>query len=175
MTRDEFLQIDTWDELFSFAVNNELYDEIGGYYSSEELEDRINNELATYIQNHGWRDVRDVLSDIPDIDEDTYYRENDYFEFYEADDDDFDYIKNEILESFDEWDEPEEEFYIDEEALLDDADLDFDFDEPPVEEEPFTLNELFSSCNSGLKQMTIAKIEEEKASDDAFADFIKIK
>lgn len=174
MTRVEFLGIETWEELLDFARENELWDEIDGYFlGRRKVDEYIEEQLPQFVREHDWYAVLAVLSEIPVLEADTCYRESGWLEFYEADDEDFQSVKNEILDNFEDWDD---EYDDEPDGFVFDEDWDVEDEESYEEEEtsvdePFTLTELFTACNSGLKHMSVISHEENEEIEAAIADF----
>lgn len=107
MTRSEFIEeITTFDELYSFCCDNNY----AGIFLNHDIYPRADVDylLDDYIKNGGWeswKEVKNVLEDIPDTD--WYIRDYWSDEYEEASDSDFDDLKEEVLEIGDEneiWD-----------------------------------------------------------------------
>lgn len=118
MTRTEFNEIDTWNDLMNFLYEENLVDEYAEGIYCEETRDEI---LEDYLRdsNMTWRDLYRFLSDVPEGYD--YYNCYDYVEGVglEDGDADFEYIRDRILADFDgfedeELDEIEEEEEIEE-------------------------------------------------------------
>lgn len=175
MTRQEFIDdITTWSELRNFCWDTgcSICDDV---YDDEDKDSYFNERLRDMAHDaDDWRDLKSQLDDIPDGYD--YYIQDDYGEWYEADDDEFDRHKDDVLEWGDdrgEWDDDEEEDeedYDEEPAPEEDTE-----DEEPVEEEDVSIAELFTTCNSKLQKIdadteAAAKAAEEEA-EEAFNDF----
>lgn len=109
MTRNEFLDdVTDFAELKDFCDNEGIYicdGVMDGEYFDEIILDRIRER--GYFDT--WQEVYRFLRDLPDGA--AYYIENDYGEINEATDDDFEELKQQVLEYMDERDrwEPEDE------------------------------------------------------------------
>ena len=121
MTRDEFLDLEDWDDLVNFCYENNLYicDDV---YSNSQKDDYINDNLVEWARNSTWRELYERLGDIPDSAD--WYILDDYGDFCEASDDEFDDYKQNILDEADErglFDDDEEEYEEDsiEDYMLD--------------------------------------------------------
>lgn len=158
MTRQEFIDdVTYWSDLIDFCCNEGI-SFCENVYNEEGFDDYIGDELEERARNYDWHDIRSWLNDLPDRYE--YYIRNDNGEWYPADDDDFDSMKEDVLnymdggDYWDEYDEEEEpEEHIDPE------------DEVPVGEEDMTFAELFTICSSQVQKLENAKIEDEIATE----------
>lgn len=168
MTRQQFLEeIEEWGELIDFCYEegcdlcDNIYDEDG--------KDNFYNDLLVDMASDAdnWQDLSRRLSYIPE-DDDYYILDEFYGDMRTADYDDFQEIKNQVLEWGDYreiWDEdcdehPEEledsEELVEEE--INDEDQDIETLPPDV---------LFTS---GAEMLTVIKsIEKTKASEEAYA------
>lgn len=173
MTRAEFIEnINTWEELLQFADNNELYDEVSNIYTSDTLNDYVNRELYDFVREYDWIQVLNTLDNIPRYP--GYFREDSWLEFEEVDDEDFDQIKEDILNAMDGYWDEEDEDEDDEESGFDEDSFPKDEEETPVEEEPFSLGELFSLCNSGLQAIRAEVNAEISEMNEAFNQFVSL-
>ena len=120
MTRSEFIEeITTFDELYGFCLDNN-YEEI---FFNNDICPRADVDylLDDYIKNGGWeswKEVKNVLEDIPDTD--WYIRDYWSGEYEEASNSDLDDLKEKVLEAGDEdeiWDP--EDINVCESDLLD--------------------------------------------------------
>lgn len=170
MTRREFIEnVNTWDALMDFAGENECYDEVSVVFDAEALDNYIDRELPDYIREYTWRDVYRTLSYVPTrLRPGEYVREASWLEFEEVTDEDFDEIKNAILNTMEGyWDEDEEEEYdYDEDSSEDDDEF--------VADEPFSITELFSACNSGLKMINIKTVAAITDENEAFNRLVSV-
>lgn len=177
MTREEYEDISTYGELFDLA------DEIGNETILEDVmsSDQYNEDIDEYYlgdwaNNNSWRQLRDILNDLPEG-YDWYYRD-DYGEFYGTNDGDehFYYLKDEFFnfmidndlfdddESEEADDEPNnEEFSGDEEGH---ADLygvrigDSEKADTKLIEESSEILEFFTTWQSGFKKREEFVIDE---------------
>lgn len=117
MTRNEFLEdVTDFGELKDFCDNEGIYvcdGVMDGEYFDEIIMDRI--QERGYFDT--WQEVYRFLRDLPDGA--AYYIENDYGEINEATDDDFEELKQEVLEYMDERDRWEPEGEDDEDDTAD--------------------------------------------------------
>ena len=158
LTRNYFLDYVTdWSELIELCQD----------YNCDICEDIIDDDtLDEYVDSdisgcdYGWRSLRDYLSDIPtDYD---YYRCDGSFDYVGLDDGDFEDYKSRVLDWMDEddlWDadgEPEEP------------------EEPPVEEEDFSVSVLMSMCGSELITIRQAAERQKKELDDNMATLFTV-
>lgn len=171
MTRQEFIDgVTSLHELIDFCYEENL-DYCDDVYSEESYNGRIEDELEERARNDSWQDVRDWLYYLPDRCD--YYIRDNYGDWSEANDDDFENTKNEILELYDDndyWDEDEEEEEIEE---YHDPE-----DEIPVEDEDVSFDELFTTCNSKVQKIvddktTDTAAEEETIDFDAFFALVR--
>ena len=97
MTRDEFIQnVTTWSELRSFCYDYEC-SVCSEVYSQDELDDYFNERLVDMARDASdWSDLLESLEDIPTGA--SYYIRDDDGDFSEADESDFDDLKDEVLE-----------------------------------------------------------------------------
>lgn len=164
MTRNEFIEeICSWDDLINFCYDNGC-DHCDDVFDEEARDELLNERLQDKAKRVDcWQDLLDWLKDISTGFD--CYREADYFDFPPLDEDDFNDYKDDVLDWADDndiWDE-EEEADEDEEppiASNNDEDTDDDFF---AGEEPISIGELMSACNSQIQQI----IKEEKKKDMA--------
>ncbi len=133
MTRNEFIEdITDFGDLKNFCCDERIYIcdcVMDGEYFDEIIMDRIRER--GYFDT--WQEVYRFLHDLPDGA--AYYIENDYGEISEATEDDFEELKQQVLEHMDEhgeW-EPEDEDTFEEDAVDDDEEI--DVDKPAAEED----------------------------------------
>lgn len=166
MTRREFIEdVTTWCELIDFCNDEGCEEYVENIYYEDSYDDAIDSQLADMVRDRSWQDVLSWLQDLPSGYD--YYIQDDY-EWREADDDDFDSIKNDVLEYMDDgdwWDEDEEEEEpVDEYEEPDDTE--------PVEEEDVSFADLFSTCNSKVQKIKSEAeanaAAEEEAEETAF-------
>ena len=145
MTRTEFQEdVTSWWDLVDFCRENDCYycDDI---YDDDSKDDYINSMLSDMARNADcWRDLLDTLEAVPTGYD--FYRKNEYDEFYEADDDDFDSYKQDVLEWGDDndvWDPDEEDAEDDEEPEMSEGTSE---DEP--DEDTPSLGDFFALCLS---------------------------
>ena len=144
MTRNDFLNdVTEWWELLDFC-SDEGCNICEDIIDSDQLDEYVEEDIRD--TNYSWRDIRDSLSEIP-----TgygYYRMNGSFDYDGMDENDFDSYKEDVLEWGDNngvWeDEPDEEDDFDTDAMFNEEDS--EPDEPPVEEEDFSIGELMGFC-----------------------------
>ena len=119
MTRREFIdEITRFYELRDFCNENDIYtcDE---YFDSDDLDDEVDNDMRDC--DYGWRDLRDSLNSI-ETGYDFYKREG-YLYYEGCTDEDFENLKEDVLEVMDErgaWDYDEDDEYEDDEDTDDD-------------------------------------------------------
>lgn len=161
MTRREFIEeVTSWYELKNFC-DEEQIDFCDNVYSDSEKDDYIDERLDEIITGSSWQDVYGVLDDIPTGYE--YYFIEDVYDIRAAYDSDFDRLKQEVLEYYDNneyWDEEEEEpVYVDGD----------DYEEPDefVADTSVALDDFFASSADDLTKITSeAKANEAKANAD---------
>lgn len=167
MTRMEFIEeVTEWHELIDLCQD----------YGCDVCDDVIDDDtLDEYVEsdisNNGcaWRDLRDYLSDIPTGY--NYYRCDGVFDYVGLGDEEFEDYKSSVLDWMDAddlWNDEDDE---DEEGF----DFDSDFfssgepdepEEPPVEEEDFSVSALISMCGSELITIQQAVERQKKKPDD---------
>lgn len=157
MTRQEFIDgITDWLELIDFCRDENCEDIIDDVYDSESYNEEIDYSLQERVHHQSWYGIWEWLDSLP-IEHDYYIQDRDG-DWYGADDDDFDALKDEVIEYMDDeglWDD-EEEVY---EENIDPEDV------TPVEEEDVPLTELFDTCNSEIQ-----KIENDRISNAIAAE-----
>ena len=165
MTRGDFIaNVDYFGELIAFCCDYgcTYCDDV---FSDDSRDDYINEILVDMAADvSGWRNLRDILSDIPTGYD--WYRRDDWGEWDTLDDDDFESYKNDVLEWADSaavWEDDEDE----EEALFDEDEDDFF-----VNEEPISVGELMTVCSSQLQSIGDKAKAEEAANDEAFDVFV---
>ena len=144
MYRQEFIDnVTTWSELLDFCYDEDcnICDDI---YPAEERDDYIDNyQITDWVRCNCWREVLDILKDIPDGCD--YYQRCDG-DWYDVDEYLFDEKKQDVLAWMDEGDWWEDDTHEDE------ADEDED-DLRPIETEDISLMDLLISCNNKLKMI----------------------
>lgn len=163
MTRQEFIDdVTTWSDLLGFCDDYDC-SVCEDVYTEENKDDRLNDNLVGMARNaNNWEELLVTLSDIPTGYD--YYIRNGYDEFRQADDDDFDAYKDDVLEWMDDrayWDEYDEE--EEPEEYLDPE------DEVPVEKENVSFAELFTACSSQVQKLESNKIEDAAVAERAEA------
>lgn len=160
MTREDFIEnIQSWEDLISFCSDYGC-DYCEDVYDDDQMDDYINETLVDMARNSdGWRDLRNMLNDIPTGYD--YYIRDEYDEFREADDDEFEDYKSSVLEWGDDgdvWDEDEEEDYYDDEDEEPAPTLrstgESNNEEEDVVEEGCSLKELFESGVDSLRALS---------------------
>lgn len=110
MRREEYInEINDMSSLYDFLINEELYDYYDGLFDQEGLDDWLNEEFLEDLRYNNWRDVYSRMSDVPDGYD--WYRV-DGGDVYGIDYDDFENLKQEVLEHCDSnemWDDEEDE------------------------------------------------------------------
>lgn len=170
MTRSYFLDyVNDWDELIELCREHDC-DICDDIIDDDALDDYVNSDIA--CSGYGWRALRDYLADIPTGYD--YYRCDGTFDYEGLDDSDFEDYKSRVLDWMDEndlWDAEEDEEGEDEEF---DPDCDFfspsepdEPEDPPVEEEDFSVTDLITMCGSELLTIRQAAERHKKELDDA--------
>lgn len=173
MTRNEFLEsVNDWWELKDFCS------EIGCEHcdciiDDDGLDEEIEYALGEYLRDYNWREIRDMLDDIPTGYD--WYRCDGSFDYVGLDDDDFDSYKDDVLDWADDhdvWDEDEDdEEYFDEESN----------EEEVIEEEPdehfeeadFSVTDLMGMCSVTLVTIqtdNLRRLQEENAAFNRLMD-----
>lgn len=144
MTRQEFIdRVNDFEDLLYFCSNESLENDLDWYYDiygSDEMSERVEEDITEALNSNYWYDIRDMLNYIPDT--------GDYFErgdtlAYNCIDNDFDQFKDDVLRCADArglWEEDEAES---ETEVLTDT----DYDPLLVIDEPFSIEELLFSTN----------------------------
>lgn len=159
MTREDFIEnIQSWEDLINFCSDYGC-DYCEDVYDDDQMDDYINETLVDMARNSdGWRDLRNMLNDIPTGYD--YYIRDEYDEFREADDDEFEDYKSSVIEwgdNGDVWDEDEEEDYYDdedEEPAPSMSTSESNNEEEDVVEEGCSLQELFESGVDSLRALS---------------------
>lgn len=179
MTRDEFLEIDSWSDLLYFCSNEgcSICDDI---CHEDDRDDYINECLTDMARDaYDWKDLRDTLDNINTGWD--YYRRDEYDgEWIGLDGDDFGEYLNDVLEWGDEeevWDEPDED--EDEDAnfaqpidpyAYSAEEAEEEFDPWCEEDEEISYTSLFESCVETFECINQRKADE--AREEAL-DFIQ--
>lgn len=166
MTRNYFLDYVTdWSELIEFCREQDC-DVCEDIIDEDELDEYVDSDISN--TDYGWRRIRDFLDEIPTGYD--YYRYDGTFDYVGLDAADFEDYKNRVLDWMDSDDlwEPEEG-----EDEGEDFDPDYDFfspgeeepktdepEEPPVEEEDFSVSDLMCMCSAEL--VTIRQVMEQR-------------
>lgn len=149
MRRSEFDETDIgWSDAIDIAYA-EGWDGFDEIYSDEARDESINESLSADVDDFNWTEIRDFLNNIPGG-YDLYRRDNVY-EWVGLGDDDLECYVEEFLswmDDYDRWEPEDDEDDADDEQFESDVDP----DEPDIEQEDFTVAELFVAC-------TIEKIE----------------
>lgn len=145
MTRDEFIQnVTTWSELRSFCYDYEC-SVCSEVYSQDELDDYFNERLVDMARDASdWSNLLESLEDIPTGA--SYYIRDDDGDFSEADESDFDDLKDEVLE------------WADYEEVFDDCDEDEEDYDDEEEPEPFVEEDPDDRYEVGNEEMSIAEL-----------------
>lgn len=170
MTRNYFLEnYNTFSDLID--INSEYgicaCDDL---YSYEDVLNYIRDEIHDLLREVNWDHAGNILASIPTDCE--WYISEGWFEFREANDDDFVYIKNDILEYMD------ENGYWDEEELMDE-----DFNTFPLEDEEETPDEFEIDLSLSFDDFFVTSSEEtgkilenihaeNEATEQSFESFI---
>lgn len=166
MTRSYFVDYVTdWDELLELCrdYDCDICDDI---IDDDQLDDYVDADIEN--TRRGWRDIRDYLNDIPTGYD--HYRCDGEFDYVALDNDgDFEDYKSRIFDWMDENDlwEPEEDEEYDEEdeESYDDVVSPSEPEEPAVEEEDFSVNDLMSMCGAELVTIYQVMQRREKTKD----------
>lgn len=163
MTRSYFLDYVTdWYELIDLCRDYDC-DICEDIIDDDQLDDYVLEDINN--SERSWRDIRDFLSDIPTGYE--YYRCDGTFDYVGLDESDFEDYKSRVLDWMDEdslWDAEEED---EDEGDFDPNEVDFfspgpesEPEEPPVEEEDFSVSELMCMCSAEL--VAICQVTEQQ-------------
>ena len=111
MTRQEFIDtITDFYDLRDFALENDLDDQVVNLVTDYDINDDVDYAITDLAGDSPWRRVRDTLNDIPDYS--GWFIRTGYLEYRDADADDLEELKQDVLEAADEkevWDEEEDE------------------------------------------------------------------
>ncbi len=165
MTRTQFQEgINDFSDLIDFC--NEIgCDYCEDIYDDDSRDEVIEEDLADYIRENGWRDTRDWLYGI-ETGYDWYKRDN-YGDWVGLGDADFEQYKDDVESycmecgCFDEDDEDED----DEEEPYRESE---DPEEPPIETEDCSMNDLFAGGFCSIVAMRERKAAAEHEADEAF-------
>lgn len=106
MTRQEFIEnVLDFDNLYEVACYYECEDEIGDLVPDAGLDSCLCDEVAEYLAAYGWQALQERLQEIPRGVE--WYLHFDWLQYREADNEDFDHLKDALLDeldALDEWD-----------------------------------------------------------------------
>lgn len=167
MTRSFFEDYVTdWPELIDLCRDCDC-DICNNIIDGDSLDEYVDSDISDC--DYGWQALRDYLSDIPTGYD--YYQYDGAFDYVGMDDGDFENYKSSVLDWMDEnelWDDDEEDEENEDEE---DSDPDCDFpkepEEPPVEEEDFSVTDLISMCGGELITIRQAAERQKKEIDEA--------
>lgn len=127
MTKQEFIEkIVDVESLFEFCSEYGYESYTDCLYSSDAYDEYLEDDFAEAIRNNSWREVRDMMNNIDDpYDESWWVRDDDYYEFSPADDEWLQDTRNELLEELE-----DDEFFEEEDE--DDEELEFEVEEASV-------------------------------------------
>lgn len=171
MTRNDFLDnVTEWWELLEFCSYEEC-DICEDIIDSDQLDGYVDEDIRN--TNYSWIGIRDSLSEIPTGYD--YYRVNGSFNYEGIDaEGEFDSYKDRVLEwgdNNDVWeDEPNEEYDFDTDTVFDEEDT--EPDEPPVEDEDFSIDELMGFCGVVLLDIRREEAAERAREDEALNQLI---
>lgn len=179
MTRQEFIDnIECWSELIEFCNDNNL-DCCEDIYDDDERDSYVNELLVDMARDaDDWKDLLRQLDDIPEGY--VYYTHNDYDGWREADDDDFEGRKLDVLAWGDDneiWDEEDdvEEYVPEEEAIYrSEKENDENEDDNEVPEEECSLGELFVFGAAKLQTIELEAEQKRKEEEESFHQFITV-
>lgn len=123
MTRSEFLEnVTTFGELIDVCNDAEVWHiyEDEDVLTADEYDTRVKEDISSSWDSMQWSKIGDLLSELPDYDGGTYYIGISCLEYRVADEDDFDRLKQIVLEHFDAddlWDEEELEEEVSSEEI----------------------------------------------------------
>lgn len=170
MTRSEFIEdITSWGELLEFCSEEDC-DVCENIHDDSELDTIMNDYIAEYAREYDWYALRDYLREIPTGY--SFYRENGMFDWDGLDDDDFDDYKDDVLRWADNNDVFEEE---DEEGETEhnEQPVAEEPEDPPIEDEDFTFDELFGLCAQTFNSIQAASRQQAEAALAEFENFVK--
>ena len=134
MTRSEFIrEISCFSELREFCEEEQLSD-CDDYVDGDRLDDAIDEDIRYCDMN--WRDVRDYLNDITTGED--FYRRDGCLDYVPMDSEDFESLKQDVLNYMDdyrEWD-PEDDDEEDETEEVDEESVDdeYVYTDPVIED-----------------------------------------
>ena len=150
MTRQEFIDdVQYWSELIDFCYEEGCY-VCEDVYTSDQRDDRIDEDVSEMMRNNSWRTILDTLQTYDDQSGYEYYSLDGYGDWIGLDDDDLASYKDDVLEWMDNngrWGDENDEDENDED------------DNIPTEAEDLSLNELF---NAGVDVMQSCQQEGDK-------------
>ena len=178
MTRDYFLEnIESWPELLELC-NDEECDICENIFSQEVMDDQINEDLRSfYVRDYDWTEIRDILYDIPTGYD--YYRCDGMLNYVCMNDyGDFNSYKDKVLDWMDDndrWDNEDDD--CDERYCTEAESSDKEPEEPPIENEDFSVDVLFGMCFASMTAIRKEEAEKEQKSqkelDAAFSELTK--
>lgn len=176
MTANEFLEnVNEWWELKDFCSETGC-DYCEDIVDEETLDEDVEYALSEYHRDYNWREVRDLLDDIPTGYD--YYRCDGSFDYVGLDDEDFESLKEDVYDwAFNNgyFDDEEEEEEVEDGALLDE-DF-FDSSEPeedPVEDEDFSVSDLMGMCSVTLITIQKDSVRRAQESEAALNQYINV-
>lgn len=172
MTRNEFDNISTMDELFPFIWDEELYDCID-ILTDDDLDERICDRIRDMSHSHTWDAIKSYLNDITEGYD--YYKYDSYYDTYTAlTDIDVEGLKDRIIDYGFDFDEEEPEM------IESEAESDYEEEEFETPDEGIELMQLLSEAAS-IKECAVKQegtkfdmviIDEAYAAQDAGFEFL---
>jgi len=158
----------TWGELLELCRDYDcnICEDI---VDDDQLDEHVDSDING--TDYGWRALRDYLSDIPTGYD--YYRCDGSFDYAGMDDSDFDYYKEQVLDWMDEdslWDDEDDDEAYDPDADLFSPGEEEEPEEPPVEEEDFSVSDLMGMCGAELVTIRQATERQRVAEEEALGD-----
>ena len=157
MTREQFEEnVVDFDNLIEFCNSYGYASFVEDIYSEASYDDYIDEELSDMVRTERWWDVRDFLDNVESGFE--WYFRDEWGDWEGLTDDDIDSWVEDLTSMLEDDDFFESE--EDEEELVEDFETELESIKDrltPIEEEDFSIDELFAGCSAALLSVSQAR------------------
>lgn len=169
MTRSEFIEgVDWFDELISFCRDYNL-DACSDILHEDDLDEKVCDDIREALSHEYWYDIRRYLNSLETGW--SWYRDDGYLDYVGLDEDSFQDYKDAALEEADGLDiwEPEDD-EVDDESESAQTEPGSTEEDDMVADEPISIAELMTQCNSQFKAILLCNQEKKAESTRNFED-----
>lgn len=132
MNRQEFIDnVEDVADFLSFCFDNNYDSYAECIYDDSSRDDYINEQLPEMVSYNSWYEIRDTLNSLSDQGNYDYWRRDNYGDWNGIDDDEFEYMKNDLLERLD-----EDNFFDDDEGEEEEEPCPLCIEDPFEDEDP---------------------------------------